>query len=223
MKRVMKPIVSAFLIILGCVIFLSCHSNINSGADDILYNDIVYERTEVPNYNLEFTEDNAKYVGDFIETYDYGQELPWPVYALNSDENVLYSAHAVWVKPGYVFPKEFGEEFLSVDYVVTEGLDFLVIEDDYKETVTPLSTFTGSVKLEDIIASEPSDVTEFTEYAFIRLIYKNHANMRLYLKLCSSGGKYYLNVRQGENGTTALFEIKSEYVDLLTSQITQGQ
>lgn len=223
MKRVIIPIVIALLIIAGCVIYLSCDTSINNGAEDVLYNDIVYERTEFPNYNLEITEDNAKYVGDFMETYNYGQELPWEVYALNSEENVLYSAHAVWIKPGYVFPKEFGEEFSSVDYVVTEGIDFLVMEDDYKEEVTPLTTFTGSVKLEDIIASKPSDVTEFTEHAFIRLIYKNHANMRLYYQLCSAEGKFYLNVRQGTDGATALFEIKPEYVDLLTSEVTKGQ
>ena len=110
MKRVIIPIVIALLIIVSCVIYLSCDANINSGEEDILYNDIVYKRTETLSFNLEFSEENAKYICDFYETYNYGQQLPWEVYTLNSDENVLCSAHAVWIKPGFVLPEEYGED-----------------------------------------------------------------------------------------------------------------
>lgn len=225
MKRVIIPIAIALIIILSCVVYLSCDANINSGdgEEDILYNDIVYQRSDFPNYNLKISEENAKYIGDFYETYGYGQQLPWEVYSLNGDGNVFYSAHAVWVRPGYSFPEEFGEEFSSVDYAITDGIDFLVMEDSYTEQIVPLATFTKSVKLEDIVESEPSDVTEFKEHDSIRFMYKSHANMRLYYKLCSAEGKYYLNILQGEDGTTALFEIKPEYVDLLTSAIPEAQ
>ena len=216
----MKKTIALILIVVLLGMFLvGCASEINSGTEDILYNDIVYERFTLSNYNLAFTEENATYIGDFLETYDYGRQLPWEVYALNGEENVLYSAHAVWIRPGYVFPSEFGEDFSSVDYVVTEGIDFLVIEDDYKEYVTKLATFDKSVKLEDILAAEPSDITEFTEFDSIRFKYKNHADMELFFTLCSSEDRYYLNVKEENTGESRLYEIKSEYTKLLTSAI----
>lgn len=219
MKRVIIPIAIALMIIIGCVIYLSCDSEINSGTEDVLYNDIVYERSDFPNFNLELSEKNTKYVGDFLETYAYGQQLPWEVYALNSEENVLASAHAVWIKPGYVFPGEFGEDFATVEYVVSDGIDFFMIDDEYTEVATTLATFEGSVKLEDIVVSEPTDIAGFAEHDFVRFVYKNHADMMLYFRLCSANGKYYLNILQGAEGTDALFEIKPEYVSLLTSAI----
>ena len=220
----MRKIIALILIsALACMMLAGCSNEINDGSRDALYNDVVYERSQFPNYNLAITEDNAKYIGDFIETYDSGYQLPWEVYVLNSEENVLYSAHAVWIKPGYAFPSEFGEDFLSADYVVTEGIDFLVMEDEYKEIVTHLTTFDGSVKLENIIETEASDVSGYTEHDYIRLTYKNHANMSLYLTLCSLDGQYYLNVRQGADGEDALFKINPEYVDLFTSVITNAK
>ena len=207
---------------LALLMSAGCYEEINNGAKDILYNDIIYERCDDYCFNLTFTEDNAKYVGVFLETYNYGQELPWDVYALNSEENMLYSAHAVWVRPGYVLPGDFGEEFSSAEYVVPNGIDFRIIEDNYTEEVTPLVTFEGIVKLEDIVASEPSDVTEFTEYDCIRFRYKNYVDMDLEYTLCGFGEKYYLNICQGMNGANALYEIKSEYVDILTSAIVDA-
>ena len=223
MKRVIIPIVIALLIILGCVIYLMQDFSINSGTADVLYNDTVYERYDQISFNLNFFETNAEYIGDFMETYAYGQEFPWEVYTLNSDANVLLSAHAVWLKPGYVLPGEFGEDFATVEYVVSEGVDFFKMEDEYKETATLLTTFEGSVKLEDILASEPSEITEVTQHDDIRFTYKNHSDMFLSYTLCSYDGHYYLNVLQGEEGTDALFEIKPEYVDLLTSKLAKPQ
>ena len=223
MLRVIIPIVIAVAIIIGCVIYLSQDNSINNGTEDILYNDIVYERVEMPNYNLELSEKNATYIGDFNETYAYGQEFPYEVYTINGDANVLSSAHATWIKPGYVFPGEFGEDFASVEYVVADGLNFFMMLDAYTEEVTHLSTFTDVVRLEDIVATEASDITEFTEHNIIRFHYKDHQDMYLQYTLCSHEGKYYLNILQGQEGTNALFEIKSEYVALLTSAIPQAK
>ena len=222
-KRFIIPIVSAIFVIIFCIIFLADGPNINSGDKDVLYKGVVYERSNFPNYGLSISEEHSKSIGDFVETYDYGQQLSWEVRTLNGEENVLYSAHAVWVRPGYKFPGEFGEEFSSVEYVVCEGIDFLVIDDDYKEDRTHLANFEGGVKLENVIESEPTDITEYTEYDYIAFTYKNHADMSLFYKLCSSDGQYYLNVRQGMDGTNAFFKIKSEYVDLLTSTITRSE
>ena len=157
----MKKTIALILIAVLLGMFLvGCASEINSGTEDILYNDIVYERFTLSNYNIAFTEENATYVGDF-----------------------------------------------------------LVIEDDYKEYVTKLATFDKSVKLEDILAAEPSDITEFTEFDSIRFKYKNHADMELFFTLCSSEDRYYLNVKEENTGESRLYEIKSEYTKLLTSAI----
>ena len=223
-KRFILPIAIALAIIICCVIYLADGPTINSGSRDALYNDIDYERSELSNYNISLFENNAKYVGDFMETYDYGQELAWEVYVLNDEANVLYSAHAVWVKPGYSFPGDFGEEFSSVEYVVTDGTNFLGIEDDgYTEKVTPLAIFDKNVKLEDIVEAESDELTGYTEYGYVRFIYKNHADMALYYKLCSIDGQYYLNIRQAGTGADAFFKIRAEYVDLLTSAIVSNQ
>lgn len=211
-----KITVITLIIVIISIMLVGCQQDINSGEKNVLYKEIVYERSNFPNFGLSISEEHASYIGDFYETYDYGQQLPWEVYVLNSDENVLYSAHAVWIKPGYVFPGEFGEEFSSVQYAVCEGIDFLVMEDEHTEKLTLLATFEKSVKLEDIIETTPSDISEYTEHDYIRFEYKNHADMSLYYKLCSSDGQYYLNVRQGTEGTNALFKIKAEYVDVLT-------
>ena len=47
---------------------VGCYEEINSGIRDILYNDIVYERCDEYCYNVSFTENNAKYIGVFLET-----------------------------------------------------------------------------------------------------------------------------------------------------------
>lgn len=220
----MKKIVALALVAaFACMLLAGCNVEINNGSEDILYNDIVYERFDGLSYNLKFSEEHSRYIGDFLETYNYGQQLPWEVYALNDEETVLYSAHAVWLKPGYRLPEEFGEEFSSVEYVVSEGIDFLVMEDAYTEEVTPLADFEGSVKLEDIVESQPSDITEFTEHDTVRFVYKNHADILLYFTLCSADGKYYLNVCHSEDGTTALFEIRPQYVSLLTAAVVDKE
>ena len=220
----MKKIIALiFVMIFTCMSFTGCTAELNDGSEDILYNGIVYERYGYLDYNLDISEDNAKYIGDFLETYDYGQELLWEVYALNDEENLLYTAYTNWIKPGYELPKCFGEEFTSVEYVIASGIDFKIIPDEYTEEVFPLKTFEGSVKLEDIIEIEPSDVTEFTEHNSLRFFYKNHADIRLWLDICSAGGKYYLNVKQGDEGYTELHEIKPEYVELLTSAIPAAE
>lgn len=222
MRRVITSIVIFAGIIIGCAVCLAGCSDINSGTEDVSYNGIVYERTDFPNYNLQLSENNTKYIGDFVETYNYGYEIPWEVYALNGEENVLASAHAVWIKPGYVFPGEFGEDFSSVEYVRSDGIDFFMIEDEYTEIPVTLAMFEGSVKLDDIVESEPSSVTDFTVHDTIRFSYKNHKDMFLLYTLCSHDGSYYLNICQSD-GTDALFRIKAEYVGLLTSEIADKQ
>ena len=221
--RFVLPLVSAILIIIGCVIYLTYDSSINSGTDNVSYNDIVYERFDL-SYNMQISESNSKYIGDFAQIYAYGQELLWDVRELNSDANILYSAHATWVKPGYVLPTEFGEELASAEYVVSEGIDFLVIPDEYKEEVTHLVNFEGSVKLEDIIETEASDVTVSEEAlencGEIRFDYKNHADISLIFYIYGVDGDYYLDVRNSTDGTHEWFKIKPEYVGVLTSAMT---
>lgn len=219
-KRFILPLVFAIIVIIACVIYLNYdYPTINSGTDNILYNDIVYERTS-PKYNLEISDKNAEYIGDFKEILEYGQEVLLPVHVLNSDANILYS-HDIWLKPGYSLPSEYGEEFISVEYVASEGTDFSIIPDESSENVTHLSTFEGSVRLEDIIESEASDVApaEDNIYGGIRFFYKNHADLRLIFAIGSIDGQYYLDVRHSTEGTHIWYKIKPEYVDLLTSAI----
>ncbi|MBO7303919.1 MAG: hypothetical protein J6V09_01685 [Clostridia bacterium] len=222
MARFIIPIVIALAIIVGCVIYLNYDTSINSGTDNVLYNDIIYERVEV-DYNLTISEENSKYIGDFSQIYAYGQEYLYEVRVLNGEANMLYSAHAAWLKPGYSLPSPYGEDFVYAEYVVSEGIDFQVIPDNYKEEVTPLATFAGSVKLEDIIESESSDITvseeAIEECNEIRFKYKNHADIYLLLAIYEHDGAYYLDVRHAKEGTHEWFKIRDEYVEMLTSAI----
>ena len=228
MLKVIIPIVIALAIIVGCVIYLNYDNTINSeeDTDNIEYNEMVYERVDI-DYNLAITEDNAKYIGDYSQLYAYGQEFLYEVRVLNSEENMLYTAHATFLRPGYSLPTPFGEEFTGAEYVVSEGIDFQVIPDDYTEVATPLATFDGSVKLEDIVESEPSDITVSEEVIDecdeIRFAYKNHADIFLLLVIYNHEGQYYLNVRDPAGDTCQWFKIKPEYVDLLTAAIPKAQ
>ena len=224
MLKVIIPIVIALAIIIGCVIYLNYDNTINSeeNPDNIEYNEIVYERVQI-DYNLAITEDNSKYIGDYSQLYAYGQEYLYEVRVLNGEENMLYTAHATFLRPGYSLPTPFGEEFTGAEYVVSEGIDFQVIPDDYTEVATHLATFDGSVKLEDIVESESSDITVSEEVIDacdeIRFAYKNHADIFLLLVIYNHEGQYYLNVRNPAGDTHEWFKIKPEYVDLLTSAI----
>lgn len=220
------PIAIALAIIIGCVIYLNHDTSINSGTDNILYNGIVYERTLL-DYNLTISEANSKYIGDFSQIYAYGQEYLYEVRVLNSEANMLYTPHATWLKPGYSQPSPYGEEFTSVEYVVSEGIDFKGMPDNYTEEVTPLATFDSAVKLEDIIESESSDITvsedAIKECNEIRFKYKNHADIYLLLPIYNHEGQYYLGVFHAKDGMHEWFKIKPEYVGLLTSAIPKAQ
>ena len=222
--RVIIPIAIAVAIIIACVIYLNHDFSINSGEFDVLYNDIVYVRAE-PSYNLKISEENAKYSGgDYAEVYAYGQEVLWEIYVLNEDENLLYSSIYVWAKPGYEVPQDFGEEFSSVNYVVSEGADFLIMPDVYVETVNErLADFESGITLEDIVFEEATEVESFTYHGSIRFDLTNHKDLSLYYDLCKAGDKYYLNVMQNPDGADALYEIRPEYVELLTSLISEAE
>ena len=225
MLRVIIPIVIALAIIIGCVIYLNYDTTINSddNPNNIEYNEIIYERVLI-DYNLAITEDNSKYIGDYSQLYAYGQEYLYEVRVLNGEANMLYTAHATFLKPGYSLPTPFGEEFTGAEYVVSEGIDFQVIPDDYTEVATPLATFDGSVKLEDIVESEPVDITVSEEVIDecneIRFAYKNHTDIFLRLVIYNHEGQYYLDVRSPDGDTHEWFKIKPEYVAILTSVIT---
>jgi hypothetical protein len=219
----MKKAVALLLVmVFACMTLAGCSPEINCNDRDVLYKEIVYQRCDDFNYNISLYEDNARYIGDFLETYSNGNILPWAVYALNGDEDVLYSSHATWVKPGYALPANFGEELSCAEYVVSSGIDYLIMEDNYTETATTLITFEGSVKLEDIVQTAPSELSEYVEYDTIRFRYAHRADMALLYTLCGHDGKYYLNVRQGQYGSNEWHEIKPEYVDVLTSKIEKG-
>lgn len=207
MKKILIP-----LILVLCFICVGC-SNIGDG-EDIKLDGIVYKRDVIPNYNMWLSETDRIYVGDFIQTYEYGQELPWEVYALNEERNVLYSAHAIWLKPGYVLPDEYGENFSQAEYVISEG-----ILDDYTEESTLITTFTEEVKLENIINSEPTQLENVESFGDIRLTYTDHKNINIRLTLCKSGETYYLNVLEDVRGDSVYYEIKEGYVSLLTSAL----
>lgn len=228
MLRVIIPIVIALAIIIGCVIYLNYDTTINSddNPNNIEYNEIIYERVLI-DYNLAITEDNSKYIGDYSQLYAYGQEYLYEVRVLNGEANMLYTAHATFLKPGYSLPTPFGEEFTGAEYVVSEGIDFQVIPDDYTEVATPLATFVGSVKLEDIVESEPVGITVSEEVIDecneIRFAYKNHVDIFLLLVIYNHEGQYYLDVRNPAGDTHEWFKIKPEYVAILTSAITTAQ
>lgn len=205
----------------ACMMLASCGLSMDGDTGRVGnadYNGVTYERTSYPNHNLVLLKEHESYIGDFIETYDNGYQIPWEVYVLNGEANVLFSAHAVWIKPGYVFPDEYGEAFSSAEYVVSEGL-----LDEYKEEVTPLITFEDGVTLADIIESEPADISDYTVHADIRFRYQNHADMAVLLSLCELDGQYYLNVIEDVSGASVLFRIKPEYTEAMTSAVADTQ
>lgn len=203
----------AFALALICLSAVGCAQNIGDG-NDALYKETVYKRSEFPNYNIELLENNRTYIGDFIETYDYGNTLPWDVFVLNNEENVLYSYHALWLRPGYSLPSEYGETFSKAEYVVSEG-----IMDSYKEETTPLGSFKSDVVLEDIIAVEPTELKSPTTHTDVRFYYADHADIVIRLKMVSEDGVYYLSVRTGAAGDDVFYRINDEYVDMLTSPL----
>ena len=224
MLRVIIPIAIALAIILGCVIYLNYDGTLNKGENDIAYNETVYERKDL-DYNIAISEENAKYIGDYGEIYAYGQEYIWEVRELNSESNILYTPHATFVKQGYTPPTAYGEDLAFAEYVVSEGIDFLGIPDDYTEEATPLVNFDKSVKLEDIIESASSDIAvsdaALAECNEIRFAYKNHADLFLMFYIYGIDGQYYLDVRH-DDGAHEWFKIKAEYVDVLTSAIPEN-
>ena len=216
MKKAVALLLASVLTLLTLI---GCTAGNSIDAKNAVYKKTVYERSETSHYNLTFLEDHATYIGDFIETYDNGYEIPWKVYVLNDEENILFSSHAVWVRPGYVVPSEYGEAFTSAEYVVSEG-----ILDTYKEAVTPLITFDGTVTLEDLIEQTPTEVSDAcVPHDTVRLRYRNHADIAVDLTLCSLDGQYYLSVQSNETGAATLYRIRSEYVDILTAAVSKAK
>lgn len=224
MLRVIIPIVIALAIIVGCVIYLNYDNTINSeeNADNIEYNGVTYIRTDL-HYNLSISEENSKYIGDYSQLYAYGQEFIYEVRMLNEEGNMLYTPHATFLKTGYSQPSIYGEELAYAEYVVSEGIDFKGIPDDYTEEVTALATFEGSVKLEDIIESAPTEITVVEDASGkcheVRFGYKNHADIYVLLAIYNHGGEYYLGVFNSTEGANEWFKIKPQYVEILTSAI----
>ena len=224
MLRVIIPIVIALAIIVGCVIYLNYDNTINSeeNPENIAYNGVIYEKTQL-HYNLAISEENSEYIGDYSQLYAYGQEYLYEVRMLNGEANMLYTPHATFLKSGYSQPSLYGEDFAYAEYVVSEGIDFSGMPDNYTEEVTPLTSFEGSVKLEDIIESEAAEiaVVEQTDEKCreIRFAYKNHADIYVLLAICNHEGQYYLGVYDSERDANEWFKIKAEYVDRLTSAI----
>lgn len=225
----MKKTIALFLMTtVACTAFVGCipemdNSEMGDVEEKIIYNGVEYEEYDDSNFNLCLYEDNASYIGDYLEGYDNGYVLPWEVYALNKEANVLYSPYTIWVKPGYEIPDNFGVAFSSVEYVVSEGIDFLIMEDNYTEEATLLATFDKVVKLEDIVEAEASEITGYVTYDDIRFKYTDHADMASMYTICGLEGKYYLNISQAPFGTDEWHEIKPEYVDLLTSTIEKAE
>lgn len=219
----MKKIISLILVsIFICMLLAGCDwfyaENTTQYSENVTYNDIEYLRHDFYNFNIVFLEEHSKYIGDFIETYANGNQFPWEVFVLNDEANVLFSHHAVWLKPGYTLPDEYNEEFVSAEYVVSSG-----ILDEYKEEVTPLITFEGAVTLGDIIEAEVSDIEGYTVHDEIRFRYKNHADIAVLLTVCSLDDQYYLNVAVDGTGDIELFKIKADYVEVLTSAIQEKE
>jgi hypothetical protein len=162
---------------------------------------------------------------DGEEIYAYGQEYIYDVYQLNDEAIFLYTPHASFVKSGYSQPSIFGEEFTYVEYVVSEGIDFSGIPDDYKEEATLLANFDTSVKLEDVIETEPTDI-KVSEEAIeecneIRFKYKNYSDVFALFYIYGVDGDYYLDICdynfEDNTANHQWYKIKPEYVDLLTS------
>ena len=224
--RFILPLVAAILIIIACVIYLNTDLTLNKGENDITYNGVVYERVSL-HYNISHTEVNSKKIGSYGQVVAYGQEWLYDVYQLNDELNILYTPHATFAKQGYPYPSLFGEDIASAEYVVSEGRDLKGMPDDYTETATLLDTFDNSVRLEDIIESQPSDITiteeEVEECNEIRMRYKNHADLYMIFYIYGADGQYYLDIcdYDFENNVAnhQWFKIKPEYVGLLTSAI----
>lgn len=224
MLKVIIPIVIALAIIVGCVIYLNYDGTLNKGEQNITYNGVVYERINL-HYNIYMTEKNAKNIGTYGQIYAYGQEYIYDVYQLNDEAIFLYTPHASFVKSGYSQPSIFGEEFTYVEYVVSEGIDFSGIPDDYKEEATLLANFDTSVKLEDVIETEPTDI-KVSEEAIeecneIRFKYKNYSDVFAMFYIYGVDGDYYLDICdynfEDNTANHQWYKIKPEYVDLLTS------
>ena len=224
MLKVIIPIVIALAIIVGCVIYLNYDGTLNKGEQNITYNGVVYERINL-HYNIYMTEKNAKNIGTYGQIYAYGQEYIYDVYQLNDEAIFLYTPHASFVKSGYSQPSIFGEEFTYVEYVVSEGIDFSGIPDDYKEEATLLANFDTSVKLEDVIETEPTDIKvneeAIEECNEIRFKYKNYSDVFALFYIYGVDGDYYLDICdynfEDNTANHQWYKIKPEYVDLLTS------
>ena len=231
MLRVIIPIVMALAIIIGCVIYLNVDTTLNKGEEDITYNGVVYERYDI-HYNITISEENAKKIGTYGQVYAYGQEWIYDVFQLNDEAIFLYTPHTDFVKSGYSQPSIFGEEYSYVEYVVAEGLNFVGMPDEYTEEATLLATFDKSVKLEDIIESEPTDITVekavVDECNEIRFKYKNYSDMFAMFYICGVEGDYYLGICYDYDVEEDIeyhtwHKIKPEYVDLLTSAISDAE
>lgn len=222
MLRVIIPIVIALAIIVGCVIYLNTDFTLNKGEEDVTYNGVVYERVDL-HYNIEHSEEGAKKIGGYGQIYAYGQEYIYDLYQLN--ENILYTPHATFLKSGYSHPSLFGEDLATVEYVVSEGINFKGMPDDYVEEATLLATFDTSVKLEDIIESTPTSITvseeAFKECDEIRFHYKNRDGLYLMLYIYGVDGAYYLDICDYVDDVEnhKWHKIKPEYVGVLTSAI----
>lgn len=210
----MKKFLTLIFATLLLFVYSGCGNTLNEG-DNIRYEDTLYLMSEWPNYNIALLEDDATSIGDFIQVFDNGYEIPWEVFVLNDQKNVLFSAHALWLKEGYSLPDEYGEDFSKAEYVIAEG-----ILDDYTEDKTFLTNFEAGVKLENIIASQASQLTNPTKHAMIRLHYTAHANMVIDLYLYQVGTDYYLSVMDVVDGEVVdvYYEINEDYVGALTSQ-----
>lgn len=211
----MKKILVLVLVCIIATFSIGCNKDSSIGTgDDIRINDTLYVRSQFPNYNIVLLETNSTYVGDYIQEYDNGYQLPWEVYSLNSEAKVLYSAHAVWTVEGYEFPDEYSNKFSKATYVVSEG-----ILDDYVEDEDPITEFTTEVTLEDLISEQPTALTEPTLYGQIRLYYAEYADMAIELKLAKSGDDYYLDVKEDTAGESVYYMIDEAYVELLSSAV----
>lgn len=212
MKKILVLVLCSF-----CLALCGCgeYEEINQGRD-VLYKETVYIRSEFPNYNIELVSDDEESIGVFVETYENGATLPWDVFLLNEEECVLYSHHALWLKPNYKLPDEYGESFSKVEYVISEG-----ILDEYKEETTHLCSFEGEVTLEDIISKEAAVISDYTQYADLRFYYADHKDIAIRLGLVSSEGEFYLSVRRDYDGADVFYKINDKYIEDLTSAINK--
>lgn len=223
--RFILPLAIAIAIIIASIIFLNTDFTMNKGEENVTYNGILYERVDL-HYNIEHSEENAKKIGLYGQIYAYGQEYMYDLYQLN--ENILYTPHTTFLKSGYPQPSLFGEDLADAEYVVSEGINFKGMPDDYVEEVTPIATFDKSVKLEDIIEIDPSDISvskeEFEKCDEIRFHYKNHDGLYLMLYIYGVDGNYYLDICDYVDDVEnhKWHKIKPEYVDVITAAIPKN-